>query len=132
MPGAANFIRRLAHSGITCGILSNGQCNTLHSMGAITEFFSPDLLVVSYEFGISKPSEALFTLLKDRLATMDIKPEECLYIGNDPIKDIVPAAEAGFKTGLFTGHPDSYRPGNCTPDHEITGWPSGKDNLRRC
>ncbi len=132
MAGAAGFIRRLAHSGITLGVLSNGQCNTLHSMGAITEFFSPDLLIVSYEFGIGKPSEALFTLLKDRLATMDIKPEECLYIGNDPVKDIVPAAEAGFKTGLFTGHPDSYRPGNCTPDHEIAGWPSGKGNLRRC
>ena len=132
MPGAANFIRRLAHSGVTLGLLSNGQCNTLRSLGGITEFFSPDLTILSYEHGVGKPSRYLFELLRDRLAVNGVKPEECLYIGNDPIKDIVPAAELGFKTGLFTGHPDSVRPGNCTPDHEIAGWPSGKGNLRRC
>ena len=132
MPGAANFIRKLAHSGVQLGLLSNGQCNTLRSLGGVLDFFNPDLAIISYEHGVAKPSSYLFQLLKDRLSTSDIKPEECLYIGNDPIKDIVPAAELGFKTGLFTGHPDSYRPGNCTPDHEIAGWPSGKDNLRRC
>lgn len=132
LPGAAGFIRRLAHSGVTLGVLSNGQCNTLRSLGGIQDFFSPDLLVISYEHGYGKPAPQLFQLVKDRLATMNIKADECLFIGNDPIKDIVPAAEAGFKTGLFTGHLGSYRPGNCAPDHEIPGWPSGKANLRRC
>ncbi|MDX1680239.1 MAG: HAD family hydrolase [Akkermansiaceae bacterium] len=132
MPGAAGFIRRLAHSGVTLGLLSNGQCNTLKSLGGIRDFFAPDLVIISYKYGIAKPGTEIFRLLADRLATMDIKPAECLYIGNDPVKDIVPAAEVGFKTGLFTGHPDSYRPGNCTPDHEIAGWPTAKGNLRRC
>lgn len=131
MPGAANFIRRLAHSGVQLGLLSNGQCNTLRSLGGVTDFFNPDLVIISYEHGVGKPSSYLFELLRDRLSISNIKPEECLYIGNDPVKDIVPAAQAGFKTGLFTGHPDSYRPGNCSPDHEIAAWLSGGGGLRQ-
>ncbi|MGA0900484.1 MAG: HAD family hydrolase [Luteolibacter sp.] len=132
MPGAANFIRRLAHSGVCLGLLSNGQCNTLRSLGGILDFFNPDLLIISYQHGVGKPSSHLFDLLKDRLSSSGIKPEETLFIGNDPIKDMVPAAKLGFKTALFTGHPDSYRPGNCTPDHEIAGWPTGEDKFHLC
>ncbi len=126
MPGAANFIRRLAHSGVSLGLLSNGQCNTLPSLGGIREFFAPELIVISYLEGKAKPSTELFQLMADRLATRGIKPEETLLIGNDPMEDINPAAEIGFKTALFTGHPDSYREGACKPDHEIREWPGLK------
>lgn len=132
MPGASGFIRRLAHSGVALGLLSNGQCNTLRSLGGIRDFFSPELILVSYQQGVAKPSPELFQLMADRLAARGIPVGEALYIGNDPLKDIVPAAACGFKTGLFTGHPDSYRPGNCTPDHEIAGWPQNRDEFRRC
>jgi FMN phosphatase YigB (HAD superfamily) len=45
--------------------------------------------------------------------------EETLFIGNDPLQDIAPAAARGLKTALFTRHPDSFRPGDCTPDFVI-------------
>ncbi len=131
MPGAAAFIRRLAHSGVSLGLLSNGQCNTLRSLGGIRDFFAPELSLISYQHGIAKPSLDLFNLMAERLSCRGIKPEETLYIGNDPVKDIVPAAACGFKTALFTGHPDSIRSGNCTPDHEINGWPISQ-GMRRC
>jgi FMN phosphatase YigB (HAD superfamily) len=62
-------------------------------------------------------------MLSDRLAGRGISPAETLYIGNDPLQDIVTAAACGFKTALFTGHPDSIRPGECHPDHEFSHWP---------
>ncbi len=127
MPGAAAFVQQLARSGLSLGLLSNAQCNTLRSLGEIRDFFAPELILLSYQHGIAKPSPALFEMLVDRLAGRGIPPAETLYIGNDPLNDIVPAAACGFKTALFSGHPASLRPGACFPDHEITIWP-GSEN----
>jgi FMN phosphatase YigB (HAD superfamily) len=123
MPGAEVFVRRLARSGISLGLLSNAQCNSLASLGGIAGLFAPELTILSYQHGIAKPSPELFQTLADRLAGRGIAPEETLYIGNDPIQDILPAAARGFKTGLFTGHPDSLRSGECKPDVTLTSWP---------
>ena len=122
MPGAESMIRRLAASGITLGLLSNAQSNTLSSLGGITDLFAPELTILSYQHGLAKPSAELFVILTDRLAGRGILPGEALFIGNDPLRDIVPAAAHGFKTALFTGHPDSIRPGACKHDFEIRRW----------
>lgn len=122
--GVAETLEKLSAAGIPLGILSNAQCNTLPSLGYLTEFFAPDLTVLSYQHGIAKPSPALFELLAGRLAKRGITSSETLYIGNDPLHDIEPAAAFGFKTALFTGHPDSWRAGACFPDFEISAWPA--------
>ena len=122
MPGAENVIGHLAATGISLGVLSNAQCNTLASLGGITDFLAPELVLLSYQHGVAKPASELFQTLADRLAGRGITPEETLYIGNDPIQDIIPAAAHGFKTALFSGHPESLREGSCQPDFEITHW----------
>lgn len=124
MPGAEKFISKLSASGILLGILSNAQCNTLTSLGSIADLFAPELTILSYQFGIAKPSPELFEILANRLADRGISPSETLYIGNDPLHDIIPAAAQGFKTALFTGHPNSLRPGECEPDTTFTHWTS--------
>ena len=124
MPGAAAFVRRLARSGVSLGLLSNAQCNTLRSLGEIKDLFAPELTLLSYRHGIAKPSPALFWMMVERLAGRGISPAETLFIGNDPLHDIAPAAACGFKTALFTGHPDSWRPGECRPDFVISDWHS--------
>jgi FMN phosphatase YigB (HAD superfamily)/glycosyltransferase involved in cell wall biosynthesis len=126
IPGAAETIRRLAAAGIPLGLLSNAQCNTLTSLGDNAHSFSPSLTILSYQHLMAKPSPALFELLVNRLAQRGISPSETLYIGNDPRHDIIPANASGFKTALFTGHPDSLRPGICLPDYEIRSWQPGK------
>ena len=122
MPGAENFIRRLSRTGISLGLLSNAQSNTLASLGGVADLFAPELTLLSYQHGLAKPAPELFQILRDRLAGRGITPAETLFIGNDPLQDIVPAAAAGFQTALFVGHPDSLRPGECSPDHRFRGW----------
>ncbi len=122
MPGAEKFIQRLSRTGISLGLLSNAQCNTLSALGGIADLFAPELIILSYQHGIAKPSPALFQMVADRLIGRSITPAETLYIGNDPLQDIAPAAAAGFRTALFTGHPDSLRPGDCQPDIAFTTW----------
>jgi putative hydrolase of the HAD superfamily len=122
MPGAESMIRALADTGIALGLLSNAQCNTLGSLGAVADLFDRELSILSYQHGVAKPAPALFQLLSDRLAARGISPAETLFIGNDPMQDIVPAAEAGFKTALFIGHPTSLRRGDCAPDQTIRHW----------
>jgi FMN phosphatase YigB (HAD superfamily) len=122
MPGAEQVIGILARSGLSLGLLSNAQCNTLSALGGISDLFAPELTVLSYQHGVAKPSPALFQILTERLSGRGITPDETLYIGNDPLQDIQPAAAAGFQTALFTGHPDSHRPGECSPDLVLTKW----------
>jgi len=122
MPGAQQTIQTLARLGISLGILSNAQCNTLASLGPIADLIAPELTLLSYQHGIAKPSPELFELLVGRLASDKLTPAETLYIGNDPLADILPAAAAGFQTALFTGHPESLRPGDCKPDLILKSW----------
>lgn len=122
MPGAAGAIAYLSAAGVSLGLLSNAQCNTLGSLGDITAAIAPELIILSFQHGIAKPSPHLFAMLADRIAGRGIRPSETLYIGNDPLHDIQPASACGFATALFQGHPDSFRPGKCSPDHVLTHW----------
>ncbi len=122
IPGAENAIRRLIAAGVPLGLLSNAQCHTLDSLGALAGCFEPDLTVLSYRHGIAKPSPGLFALLCERLRARGIAPGEALFIGNDPLQDIAPAAAAGLRTALFTGHPMSLRSGACAPDFVVRDW----------
>lgn len=123
MPGASETLHHLADRGLLLGLLSNAQVNTLPSLdralGPVSHLFEPLLTLLSYQHRIAKPSPELYQLLVDRLAKRGIRPQETLFVGNDPAQDIQPAAAAGFRTALFIGHPDSLRPGHCTPDFRL-------------
>lgn len=122
MPGAEKFIRHLSRSGLSLGLLSNAQAHTLATLGSVSHLFAPELTVLSYQHGLAKPAPELFRMLTDRLAGRGIAPGETLFVGNDPLHDIVPAAAAGFPTALFTGHADSLRPGDSSPDFTFQSW----------
>jgi FMN phosphatase YigB (HAD superfamily) len=125
MPGVEDALHDLAADGLCLGLLSNAQCNTLPSLGKCAALFQPDLTILSYQHGMAKPSPELFDLLATRLAGRGIQPAETLYIGNDPLHDIEPAAARGFRTALYTGDAASHRHGFCLPDSIIQSWRTG-------
>ena len=122
MPRAAATIGAISRLGISLGLLSNAQSNTLTSLGDVADLFAPELTILSYQHGFAKPSPELFQILTNRISERGILPAETLFVGNDPLQDIVPAKNAGFQTALFTGHPESRRDGECEPDLAFENW----------
>jgi putative hydrolase of the HAD superfamily len=78
------------------GMITNGK--TVIQYGKIDqlnlrEHF--DTIIVSEEAGIKKPHKSIFELAINHL---NVRPEECLYIGDHPVNDINGANQAGMKT----------------------------------
>ncbi|RMG31767.1 MAG: HAD family hydrolase [Gammaproteobacteria bacterium] len=111
MPGADVLLAELSQAGIRLGILSNAQFYTplvleaLFGKSVAQLGFDPALCLWSWETGHGKPSDWLFAELDRRLAP----GERPLYVGNDMLKDIAPAARIGWHTALFAGDARSLR-----------------------
>lgn len=115
MPGAAECLMELANRGIHLGLISNAQWFTpllfpvllggeLDALG-----IGQEMQFWSWRAGRAKPSEHLFRLAADVLRNRGIEPERVLFVGNDMLNDIVPAAATGFRTALFAGDRRSLR-----------------------
>lgn len=97
------------------GIISNAQFFTLDLFPAFLNKsrdeigFDHQLELFSFEFGHAKPGMTLYDSAVERLAGIEIAPEEVLYVGNDMLNDIMPAQKVGFRTALFAGDKRSLR-----------------------
>ncbi len=58
----------------------------------------------------------MYECAANEVTKMGYLPEQVLYVGNDMLKDIVPANSVGFKTGLFAGDQRSLRLGQMTTE----------------
>jgi putative hydrolase of the HAD superfamily len=65
-------------------------------MLGLDQFFG--FIILSSRFGFKKPDVRLFDLAMKKL---DVKPEESIYIGDAPQRDLVGAKRAGMKCILF-------------------------------
>ncbi|HJX36783.1 MAG TPA: HAD family hydrolase [Dehalococcoidales bacterium] len=61
-------------------------------------------LFTSRELGFKKPDPAFY---REILTKLQLKPEDCIAIGNDCEKDIIPAKSVGINTIWFSTHPGS-------------------------
>lgn len=117
MPGASEMIRRLKRESFSLGIISNAQFYTRAVLEATSGIdlssnsFEAQLSIFSYREGIAKPSLRLFEKASLNAEKLGLRPGEVLYIGNDLVKDIEPAAATGFRTALFAGDKRSFRTG---------------------
>lgn len=115
MPGVADCLDRLANSGRLLGIISNAQFYTPLLFPALLDrtlddlAFDPHVQYYSYRYGEAKPGGELYQRAVDGLAVKGIVPREVLYVGNDMLNDIAPAARSGFRTALFAGDRRSLR-----------------------
>lgn len=115
MPHLATTLAAVRRSGRPMGIVSNAQFYTPllfewflgASPGGLG--FHPQLTLYSYRCGRAKPSGHLFALAARRLKAFGILPQNALFVGNDMLKDIHPARQAGFMTALFAGDRRSLR-----------------------
>jgi putative hydrolase of the HAD superfamily len=116
MPGIVDMLRLLRKGEIQLGIVSNAQVFTPLLFPALLDRsleilgFDPALCVWSYLLLEAKPSLKLFRNALQELALRGIEPGEVLYVGNDRVNDIWPAALVGMKTALFAGDSRSFRP----------------------
>jgi len=115
MPHLESTLATCKRAQIPMGIISNAQFYTPwlfeYFLGASAEAlgFSKDLTIYSFQTGHGKPSPYLFQLATDRLLARELMPGSVLFVGNDMLKDIYPAHQAGFQTALFAGDQRSLR-----------------------
>lgn len=115
MPDLRETLHVLRHMPLLLGIVSNAQFYTLLLFPALigrahTDLgFDADLCAWSFQYQEAKPSTRLFAGVVEHLQQYGISPEEALYVGNDMLNDIWPAAQLGLKTALFAGDQRSLR-----------------------
>ena len=116
MPGLRTMLASLRATGRHLGIVSNAQFYTPLMFRALLDAgpgdlgFDPRLCAWSWKSLQGKPSRGLFQQVLTVLAIRyDVAPEQTLYVGNDMLKDIWPAAGLGCKTALFAGDRRSLR-----------------------
>ena len=115
MPGMEELLSGLESEGFTLGLISNAQFYTplifeYLKEGGLSSFgFSSDLSVFSYKHRRAKPDKHLFEIMLDELGDQGISPSETVYVGNDMLNDIMPAAACGLRTILFAGDGRSLR-----------------------
>lgn len=92
--GARELLCSLRTRGTRVALLSNAQaCFTRPELDKLDLTDCFERLFISSEVGRKKPDLAFFqTALKE----MDLRPEECLMIGNDPDCDVAGAISAGL------------------------------------
>ncbi|VVB59372.1 Glyceraldehyde 3-phosphate phosphatase [uncultured archaeon] len=85
----------IKQEGFTQGVFSNGRVldpkPALALMG-IEKYF--DIIYASEEGGIEKPNPKVFGRI---LNALKVKPKDCTYIGDDPLRDV----ECAKKRGMF-------------------------------
>ncbi len=115
MPGWEPCLAELRRQGLLLGIVSNAQFYTPLLFPALADRsaeqcgFEPDLQFYSYRHGHAKPGAAIFALAVRALAQRGIAAGEALYVGNDMLNDVAPAARLGLRTALFAGDARSLR-----------------------
>jgi len=120
-PDAVRCLERLRRTDLQLGILTNGltikQAEKLVRLG-LQDSFSPDALFISEDLGVAKPHQRIFSIACQRLRRA---PGEVMYIGDNPVKDIDAAHEAGLVTCLRRGTGKHSRAvGAYAPDFEVT------------
>lgn len=115
MPGASRLLSEIRQSGVELGIVSNAQFFTPMLfpvlLGGTTKElgFCDDHCFWSYQHLQAKPGAALYEKAVEALAARGITPAEVLYVGNDRLNDVTPAARCGMRTVLFAGDARSLR-----------------------
>ena len=96
-PEAEKALEQLKQTGLIMGIISNvlsiDQVPRDLKKYGLEKYFDP--VITSAAFGKVKPHPSIFI---HAASAAGVRPDECVYIGNSPLKDVKGARNAGFAT----------------------------------
>ncbi len=122
MPDFRRFVEECRKRSVRLGLISNAQFYTplileyFLNSGLENAGFDPRLVFFSYGCGHAKPSSRMFEMAAAELEKSGISRGNVLYVGNDMLNDMAPAAARGFQTVLFAGDQRSLRTREGHPD----------------
>jgi len=102
--GMATTLAAIRTLGLPIGIVTNGETDfqTKH-IEALGLNSLVDAILISEREGLRKPDAGLFHRAADRLF---VSSERCLFVGDNPVADILGAAATGMQTAWFRGSMD--------------------------
>lgn len=100
-PGMGETLQALRTRGLALGIVTNGQTDfqTRH-IDALQLGSMVDAILISEAEGLRKPDPTLFQRAADRVG---VSTAQCLFVGDDPVNDILGAHNAGMRTVWLHG-----------------------------
>jgi putative hydrolase of the HAD superfamily len=102
--GMAVLLGEMRRQGLSIGIVTNGetdfQTRNIEALGLNTLV---DAILISEREGLRKPAAELF---HRAAAALGAPPERCLFVGDNPVTDILGAAATGMKTAWLRGSAD--------------------------
>jgi putative hydrolase of the HAD superfamily len=130
---AVEVLRRLRQTELLLGIITEGleikQAEKLVRL-RLLEFFHQKSIFISHQVGISKPNPKLY---QRACIDLNLRPSECVYVGDNPLMDVDPANEIGMIT-VQVQREDRFRNivGQSSPDHIIQNFWDLAEVLREC
>lgn len=104
MPGATEVLERMATAGLRVGIVSNGAEASRRELARCLGFGDRIATLVSSErAGIRKPDPRIFALAA---AELDVPVDQCWFVGDHPVNDVVGAHTAGMRAIWLRGFHD--------------------------
>lgn len=103
VPGTPAMLERLSSDGVPVGLISDTDGldrmkNRRIAHSDLAEYFDA-VVVAGEDTPRPKPDTTPFTLIASKL---DISPESCLYVGDNPTTDVDGASAVGMTTVLIT------------------------------
>lgn len=98
IPGIRSLLDELRNAGVLQGVVSNWppSLKGFLDFHDLTRYFK--VVVGSGEFGAEKPDPAIF---RHALEQLGVPATECVFVGDNPEKDIKPARELGMQAIHF-------------------------------
>ena len=102
------LLKKLREKGILTGLITNTFSDERDLIVASPLYPLFDVAMISYDTGLYKPDPAVFQAM---IKALNVKPEECLYVGDGGSRELYRARDAGMKAVQCTWfHERAFEP----------------------